>query len=117
MTQTARPIALDGLSFRMIASSASEVDAEAPTRFLYRQAGTMLWGDYTGDTVAAGHFVGRLVGNRIEISFAHALADDDVVVTGSAVSTVEVRDDGLLYLVEEFEKEGKTHVSVCQQVG
>lgn len=101
----------------MIASSASEVDAEAPTRFLYRQAGTMLWGDYTGDTVAAGHFVGRLVGNRIEISFAHALADDDVVVTGSAVSTVEVRDDGLLYLVEEFEKEGKTHVSVCQQVG
>ncbi|MBX0301973.1 GNAT family N-acetyltransferase [Cryobacterium sp. 1639] len=111
-----RPLLLDGLSFRMISSTASDVSAEAPTRFLYRQDGTLVWGDYTGDTVTQGRMVGRIVDDRIEISFAHALVTDGSVVMGSAVSVAEVRDDGLVYLVEEFEKNGQTHRSVCVQV-
>jgi hypothetical protein len=109
-------LSLDGLTFDMISSTASDVSDDAPTRFHYQQSGTLVWGKYTGDTVTQGRMVGRVVGDRIEISFAHALVADGSVVMGSAVSVAEVRDDGLLYLIEEFEKDGQTHHSVCQQI-
>lgn len=100
----------------MISSTASDVDPEAPTLFRYRQDGTLLWGEYTGDTVTTGRFVGEILGERIEISFAHSLVDDGTVVTGQATSSVERGDDGLLYLIEDFEKDGRSHRSVCVQV-
>jgi hypothetical protein len=108
-------LSLDDLTFDMISSTASDVSDEAPTRFHYRQDGVLVWGKYTGDTVTQGRMVGRVVGDRIEISFAHALVADGSVVMGSAVSVAEVRDDGLLYLIEEFEKDGQKHLSVCKQ--
>jgi hypothetical protein len=110
------PLLLDDLVFDMVSSTASDVSDETPTRFHYRQDGALVWGEYTGDTVTQGRMVGRLVENRIEISFAHALVSDGSVVMGSAVSVAESRDDGLIYLIEEFEKNGEMHQSVCMQV-
>lgn len=115
-TLDGQSLTVDGLDFEMIDSTASRVDRKAPTRFRYRQQGALVWGDYTGDTVTSGRFVGRAVENRIEISFAHQLHPDGAVVTGSAVSVAERRADGLLYLVENFEKDGRTHRSVCKQI-
>jgi hypothetical protein len=100
----------------MLSSTASTVDTTAPTRFHYRQHGVLLWGEYAGDTVETGRFVGRVDDDTIAVSFAHVLAGDGTVVVGSAVSVVERRDDGLVYLVEDFEKDGERHRSVCVQV-
>lgn len=113
---SAEPLLLDDLVFDMVSSTASEVSDESPTRFHYRQDGVLVWGEYTGDTVTQGRMVGRVVGNRIEISFAHALVSDGSVVMGSAVSVAETRADGLIYLLEDFEKDGAMHQSVCAQV-
>lgn len=106
------PASIDGLEFIMISSSASAVDPLAPTRFLYRQEGKMIWGEYIGDTVTVGRFVGRMDGNQVRISFAHSLIAGGYAA-GTAVSTLERRSDGLLYLVEEFEKDGQMHESLC----
>lgn len=111
-----RPDILDGLTFQMISSTASRVDHASPTRFAYSQTGELVWGEYTGDTVSEGRFVGRVVGTRVEVSFAHAVVQGGSVVTGSAVSVIEARDDGLLYLIEDFEKDERMHRSVCVQV-
>ncbi|GAA4430441.1 hypothetical protein GCM10023169_33880 [Georgenia halophila] len=107
---------LDGLQFRMVSSTASRVDPEAPTRFAYRQDGALVWGSYLGDTVTQGRFVGELQRERLSISFAHALRTDGTVVRGEAISRVERRTDGLLYLVESFAVDGVDHESVCVQV-
>lgn len=115
-TDLDRPDLLDGLEFRMVSSTASRVDSASPTVFRYRQSGRLLWGEYDGDTVATGRFVGSVAGARLTVSFAHAPADGGSVVTGAAVSVVERRGDGLLYLVEDFEKDGSAHRSVCVQV-
>ncbi|WP_227497060.1 hypothetical protein [Planctomonas psychrotolerans] len=108
-----RPDILDGMRFRMISSTASTVNPDSPTRFTYHQAGALTWGEYEGDTVSTGRFVGRVTGDRVEVSFAHARVNDGQVVTGSAESVLETRDDGFLYLVEDFEKDGQLHRSVC----
>ncbi len=110
------PLNLDDLVFDMISSTASEVSTDSPTRFHYRQEGALVWGEYTGDTVTQGRMVGRTVGNTIEISFAHAMLADGSVVMGAATSVAELRADGLIYLIEEFEKNGESHQSVCVQV-
>ncbi|GMA32505.1 hypothetical protein [Litorihabitans aurantiacus] len=107
------PISLDGLDFHMISSTSSVVDAEAPTRFHYRQEGNLVWGRYTGDTVTQGRFVGEATAGRISISFAHASVTDGSVVRGGADSVVERREDGRIYLVEAYEIDGVPHSSVC----
>lgn len=99
----------------MVSSTASVVDADSPTRFVYRQQGELVWGSYTGDTVTEGRFVGRLSGATLAISFAHELVVDLSVVTGEATSRVEERD-GRIALVEEFAVDGVPHESVCLQV-
>lgn len=106
------PASIDGLEFIMISSTASAVDPMSPTRFLYRQKGKMIWGEYVGDTVSIGRFTGRIDANRVHIRFAHDLIAGGYA-TGMAVSVLERRNDGLLYLVEEFEKDGNVHSSIC----
>lgn len=75
----------------------------------------MIWGSYSGDTVSIGRFVGERVGGEIRISFAHTLADSGETMVGSAISRVEVGDDGRLSLIEDFVKDGVTETSVCVQ--
>jgi hypothetical protein len=65
--------------------------------------------------VTIGRFVGRIQGTELTINFGHELVSDGTAVTGSATSMIERRDDDLLYLIEDFEKNGEPHVSVCAQ--
>jgi hypothetical protein len=106
---------LDGRVFDMVSSTASRADPEAPTRFRYHEASGVIWGDYAGDTVSEGRFVGTRAGDRLAVRFVHALAADGTRVTGAAESRIEVGEAGLR-LVEEFEIDGATQVSVCAEV-
>jgi len=100
----------------MESSSASAVDPAAPSRFRYAERDGVVWGDYTGDTVTFGRFVGKRTGDALSVSFAHVLVRDASVVTGSSESTVESCDGGGLRLVERFRIDGVDHVSVCVEV-
>lgn len=107
--------ALDGRRFAMVSSTASRVDPDRPTEFLYHQTGQLVWGEYTGDTVTQGRFVGSFDGETLSISFAHELAADLTVVRGSADSRVEMRE-GTMHLVETFFIDGVEHESVCIEI-
>lgn len=107
---------LDGLRFAMVSSTASRVDPDAPTTFTYHQAGSLIWGEYVGDTVTEGRMVGAIDDDLLSISFAHALAATGVVVRGDATSRIERDEAGLIRLVEDFVVDGVDHVSVCVQI-
>lgn len=99
----------------MESSTASAVDPESPSRFRYREEDGLIWGHYTGDTVSAGRFVGRRVGDLLDISFAHVLLIGKEVVTGSSTSKISTDAEGLR-LTEDFVIDGTAHVSVCVEV-
>jgi len=105
---------LDGLTFVMRSSTASVVNTRRPTTFLYRQHNAMVWGEYTGDTVSIGRFVGRRNGDSIAVWFVHADAVTGELASGKATSRIESSATGLR-LVEGFVKDGVDHTSVCVQ--
>lgn len=109
---TESPSSLDGRRFVMAFSTASVVDPEAPSRFLYFERDGVVWGDYEGGTVTFGRFVGSRAGDDVSVSFAHVLVEDERVVVGTSASKVE-QDDAGLRLVERFTINGVEHVSVC----
>jgi hypothetical protein len=106
---------LDGLRFAMVSSTASEVDPSSPTIFDYHERDGMIWGEYEGDTVRIGRFVGTRAEGRISIRFTHVVAATGVVVSGAAESRIERHDDGLR-LVEDFSTADSDQVSVCVQI-
>ncbi|MGI5291307.1 hypothetical protein ACQEVF_49480 [Nonomuraea polychroma] len=108
---------LNGRKFVMVSSTASVVDPDSPTEFLYWEADGVVWGSYTGDTVTHGRFVGTRDGDQVSIAYVHALKAGGTA-GGRSSSRVEAGDDGLLRLVEEFTFDGDTtpHVSVCAEV-
>lgn len=108
---------LDGRVFDLVSSTASRVDRDTPTRFRYREADGVVWGDYRGDTVREGRFVGVRRGDAIDVSFVHALVPGGVV-PGVATSRIEADPDrpDALRLVEDFEADGMQHRSVCTEV-
>lgn len=106
---------LDGCEFAMVSSTASEVSPDGPSVFRYHQDGAMIWGEYSGDTVLVGRFVGRRDGDTITIGFAHAPSNGSAPLLGTATSVIEVGDDGRMLLIERFEKDGVSHRSVCRQ--
>lgn len=112
---TAQTASLDGRSFVMISSSNSAVDPASPSRFSYREREGIVWGDYVGDTVTFGRFIGTRVGDELNISFAHVLTSSGSVITGTSGSRVEQAGGGLR-LVESFQVDGVEHVSVCVEV-
>ncbi|MCU1472360.1 hypothetical protein [Amnibacterium sp.] len=109
-------VSLDGRVFDMVSSTASRVDPDAPTRFVYHEADGVLWGEYTGDTVATGRFVGTRSGSIIAVRFVHALVSGGEPVAGGASSRIEQDHDGRLRLVEDFDVDGVPHLSVCAEV-
>lgn len=100
----------------MVSSTASEVSPDSPSVFRYRQSGSMIWGEYTGDTVTVGRFAGTRTADRITIGFAHALVVGGTPVLGTASSDITVDDEGRMLLVEDFMKDGIQHRSVCVEV-
>ena len=111
----AQPVSesINDREFLLISSSGSAVSATSPTRFRYHQDGQMIWGEYFGDTVALGRFVGRRDGDELSICFAHRPASGADVILGTAQSTIRRNANGELELHETFEKDRKSHVSIC----
>lgn len=107
---------LDGRRFLMVSSTTSAVDPAAPSEFVYREKDGAIWGDYSGDTVTFGRFVGTRTGDTIWVSFVHVLVADGTVVTGSGESELELTDDGRIRLVEHYEMHGLPQLSVCEEV-
>jgi len=100
----------------MLSSTTSTVDPDAPSTFRYSERDGVVWGDYTGDTVTFGRFVGTRTGDTISIHFVHVLVADGAVVTGSGDSEIEQDADGALRLVEHYEMHGRPQLSVCVEV-
>ena len=112
---TSPAASLDGREFVMESSTNSRVDPEAPSRFRYFERDGVIWGEYWGDTVTFGRFVGTRVNDTLSVTFAHVLVSDGAVMTGTSNSEVESSDAGLR-LVERFTVDGTEHVSVCAEV-
>ncbi|WP_169808675.1 hypothetical protein [Microtetraspora niveoalba] len=108
---------LNNRRFVMVSSTASEVDPDGPTEFVYQEEDGIVWGSYVGDTVTHGHFVGSREDDRLEITYIHQLKKGGHA-SGRSTSRIETRPDGRLHLVEEFQFEGDDtmHVSVCAEV-
>jgi hypothetical protein len=106
---------LDGRRFVMESSSNSAVDPNSPSSFQYFERDGVIWGDYDGDTVTFGRFVGTRVGNQLSVSFAHVMAADGRVITGASGSVVEATTEGIR-LVENFTIDDVDHVSICVEV-
>lgn len=96
----------------MVSSSASEVNGESPTRFQYHERAGLVWGDYYGDTVEEGHFVGDRVEDRVNLAFGH-VTTSGTTTTGTALVTISTDDQGRLRLTEDFTIDGTSHISVC----
>ncbi|WP_341947012.1 hypothetical protein [Microbacterium sp. LWH11-1.2] len=116
MTATATLPSLDGRRFRMVSSTTSAVDPEAPSVFEYFERDGAIWGGYEGDTVTFGKFVGTRTGDTIWVSFVHVLVADGSVVTGDGESELELTDDGRIRLVEHYEMHGLPQLSVCEEI-
>ncbi|WP_370544517.1 hypothetical protein [Frondihabitans sp. VKM Ac-2883] len=110
--QPALAPSLDSRRFVMESSTNSPVDPDSPSRFRYFEKDGVIWGDYDGDTVTFGRFVGTRVGDDLSVSFVHVLVEDGSVVAGTGGSEVVAGPDGVR-LVERFEIDGVDHVSVC----
>ena len=104
---------LDGRTFVMVSSTTSAVNPDSPSVFRYFEQDGMIWGDYTGDTVTIGRFVGTRTDDTIWVSFVHVLVADGSVVTGDGESEIERTDDGLLRLVEHYEMFDAPQLSIC----
>lgn len=106
---------LDGLRFAMVSSTASRVDPSSPTVFDYHERDGLVWGEYKGDSVRLGRFVGTRAESTLTIRFMHVLSADGEVVGGAAETRIESHADGLR-LVEAFRTADGDQVSVCAQV-
>ncbi|MCC5578318.1 MULTISPECIES: hypothetical protein [Microtetraspora] len=108
---------LNDRKFVMVSSTASAVDPDGPTEFVYKEEDGIIWGDYVGDTVVHGHFVGTREADRIELTYIHQLKSGGRA-GGRSASRIETLPDGRLHLIEEFQFEGDDtkHVSVCAEV-
>ena len=106
---------LDRRRFVMASSTNSAVDPNSPSSFQYFERDGVIWGDYDGDTVTFGRFVGTRIGNQLSVSFAHVMADDGRVITGTSGSVVEATTDGIR-LVENFTIDDVDHVSICVEI-
>jgi hypothetical protein len=113
--RSASDLDLDGRCFAMVSSTASKVDPASPTVFDYHERDGMVWGEYEGDTVRIGRFVGTREERRISIRFTHVVDATGEVVGGAAESRIEPYADGLR-LVEDFRTPEGDQVSVCVEI-
>lgn len=113
MTETQTLPSLNERNFKMVSSTTSTVNHDAPSVFRYFEEDGVIWGDYTGDTVTFGRFVGTRTGDTIWVSFVHVLKATGEVVTGDGESEIEVDENGLLRLVEHYEMHGAPQLSIC----
>lgn len=106
---------IDGTSFALEESSASSVSAQ-PTTFEFTENSGVVWGFYSGDTVSAGHCVGRYRDGALDEYFVHHVIASDATLLGDSSTTIRQRTDGRLELIEEFVLDGVAGASVCVQL-
>lgn len=106
---------LDGRRFAMVSSTSSAVNPSSPTVFDYHELDGMIWGEYAGDTVRIGRFVGTRQETRVFLRFTHIVAATGDVVGGAAESRIESHEDGLR-LVEDFRTADGDQISVCAEL-
>lgn len=100
----------------MESSTNSAVNTESPSRFRYFERDGVVWGDYEGDTVTFGQFVGTRTRNDLQVSFVHVMSSNGDVVAGTGSNVVETLHNGSVRLIERFWIEGEAHESVCVEV-
>ncbi len=92
----------DGRVFASVENTPNgEVNGE--TRFLYRQAGDVLWATYDGGGVTYGHLVGRIAPDGALAFRYHHLSAAGDPVSGECCSTLTVLDDGRYRLTETWQ--------------
>jgi hypothetical protein len=112
MSASPDQVSLDGRRFVMRSSTASDVNPESPSWFEYHERDGAIWGEYGGDTVTFGRFVGTREADVIHVSFVHVLVADGSAVSGVSDDVLRMTADGL-ELVENFTIDGVDHISVC----
>ena len=107
---------LQGRVFDLQSSSASAVQAGAPTRFEYFEDDGVIWGGYAGDTVTIGKMAGKRYGTSIELAYVHRTLAGNVVF-GNATSTISVDPSGKFRLTEHFKGvDGTDQLSICCEI-
>ncbi len=108
----------DGRVFAPVANAKNgEVGGE--TRFLYRQAGEVIWATYDGGGVSYGHMVGRVAGDGGLFFRYHHLSAAGEPVSGECRSRLEVLSDGRYRLHEDWRwtsGDGSAGTSVVEEV-
>ena len=100
MTKTGS-IDYEGRVFATVANTPNgEVGGD--TRFLYRQAGDVLWATYDGGGVSYGHLVGRVAADGGLFFRYHHLSATGEPVSGECRSTLEILKDGRYRLHESW---------------
>lgn len=106
----------DGRRFRAVSAAP---DSEA-TVALYRQEGSLLWGESAGGDVLRGSLTGVCADDGI-IDFAYTMVlRGGEVVAGRCLSTPEELPDGRIRLHEKWERYGPggdTGVSYLEELG
>ncbi|MDO5753802.1 hypothetical protein [Arthrobacter sp.] len=107
---------LHGRVFDLQSSSASTVQASAPTRFKYFEEEGVIWGEYAGDTVTIGKLAGTRSDTSITLAYAHKTLMGSTVF-GNATSEISVDPDGKFRLTEYFKGvDGTDQLSICCEV-
>lgn len=107
---------VNGVRFALESSTASTVNHDSPSIFDYNESDGLLWGEYRGDTVTYGFFVGQREGDRLNEDFVHHHIATDRALLGDSSTRVATRADGRLELIEDFVLDGVPGVSVCVQI-
>ncbi|MEM9683691.1 MAG: n-acetylglutamate synthase [Pseudomonadota bacterium] len=98
-------------------SESGEVTGD--TRFLYRQAGDVLWATYDGGGVSYGHMIGRVAPDGGLFFRYHHLSADGEPVSGECRSTLEILEDGRYRLHEAWRwtsGDGSSGTSVIDEI-
>lgn len=108
---------LNGRRFRMVSSTTSVVDPDSPSTFRYFEREGVVWGEYEGDTVTFGRFVGTRTGDELYVWVVHQLKSDGSVVRTEGGTRIERNEaTGALRLVEDYEMFGEPQLSVCEEI-
>jgi hypothetical protein len=94
-------------------------DADARTRFYYRQNGGRVWATYKGGRVRFGSLVAAgIQSGGLDVRYHHVDVDGELR-TGSCASMPEVLPDGRIRLIEEWQwtnGDGSRGSSVLEEV-
>jgi len=88
-----------------------------PARGHYRQAGDVVWADFSGGEITAGRLVGRADSDGVIAAAYCLLMETGQAVAGRCASTPTLLTDGRIRLTEHWQRiDGTTGVSVIEEI-